>query len=127
MTPDMRRVYVTEAKREAEGNEYWTAIGWHDDLDSAVVHAKEQFASTKVETRVRQFWVESKGRVTLYGVKPKGEPMPEVPMVEYLCQDHPDAKAKGYEGGTAPRCPECKKAMVVEVMDFSKALDWSGE
>lgn len=124
--PDLRRVFVVECLIEVPAEvpgvtiKHWVEIGAYDSESEALAHAKDP--GRPENTRVRQFYVQYFD--TLVHRRYHGPPSADVQaedLTDFVCLDHRENKARGFEAGTPPKCPDCKGVMVSQA--FADALD----
>lgn len=125
---DMVRVYVVEvakkrdptmAKLTKDDVEWWSR-GTHNTPEEAGRHAmdeRQHIGKDIVGVRVRQFWVQSVIPQLVAKAKATNVIVPEAPLVEFVCMDHPTERARAT---SAVKCPECKAVMVT--LDFYNAV-----
>lgn len=118
---DLKRVYVVEVMvgddpglcQDHDAPVRWVSTGSYSTESEALDHARDP-AETR-DTRVRQFWVESGPPMTVAGVPSKAPMVSGEDLTDFRC-DQCNTTAKGYEGGTPPRCQSCSREMLPDSM-----------
>jgi hypothetical protein len=117
---DMVRRYVVEvAKKPTTPNTTkddlnWVSRGSYDTPEEAARRAtdeKQHIGKDIVGVRIRQFWVQSFLTQAQAKARAQNVIIPDAPLVDYVCMDHPEEHARAT---STPRCPVCRSPMVTK-------------